>query len=65
MKTSVDKVAASILEAQAPEIRGIRVRTSWMRHLLTFLMVMGPGLIVMEADNDAGAVSTYVQSGAQ
>jgi Mn2+/Fe2+ NRAMP family transporter len=28
-------------------------------------MVMGPGLIVMEADNDAGAVSTYTQAGAQ
>ena len=28
-------------------------------------MVVGPGLIVMVADNDAGAVSTYVQAGAQ
>jgi Mn2+/Fe2+ NRAMP family transporter len=28
-------------------------------------MVFGPGLIVMEADDDAGAVSTYVQAGAQ
>ena len=28
-------------------------------------MVFGPGLIVMEADNDAGAVSTYTQAGAQ
>jgi Mn2+/Fe2+ NRAMP family transporter len=28
-------------------------------------MVFGPGLIVMEADNDAGAVSTYIQAGAQ
>jgi Mn2+/Fe2+ NRAMP family transporter len=28
-------------------------------------MVMGPGLIVMVADNDAGAVSSYVQAGAQ
>ena len=37
----------------------------WQRELLTFLMVFGPGLIVMEADNDAGAVSTYVQAGAQ
>src|SRR6202051_3131346 len=36
-----------------------------MRNTLTFLMVFGPGLIVMEADNDAGAVSTYVQAGAQ
>lgn len=35
------------------------------RDLFTFLMVFGPGLIVMEADNDAGAVSTYTQAGAQ
>jgi len=28
-------------------------------------MVMGPGLIVMEADNDAGAVSAYTQAGAE
>ena len=41
------------------------VRSRWARDLLTFLMVCGPGLIVMEADNDAGAVSTYAQAGAQ
>lgn len=46
-------------------VRGIIVHRAWRRHLLTFLMVAGPGLIVMEADNDAGAVSTYVQAGAQ
>jgi Mn2+/Fe2+ NRAMP family transporter len=45
--------------------RGWVVRSAWARSLLTFLMVFGPGLIVMEADNDAGAVSTYVQAGAQ
>jgi hypothetical protein len=28
-------------------------------------MVFCPGLIVMEADNDAGAVSTYTKAGAQ
>ena len=44
---------------------GIVVRKSWQKNLLTFLMVFGPGLIVMEADNDAGAVSTYVQAGGQ
>src|SRR5579864_4012420 len=43
----------------------IRVSNKWAAHALTFLMVFGPGLIVMEADNDAGAVSTYVQAGAQ
>lgn len=38
---------------------------SFKRSLIGFLLVMGPGLIVMEADNDAGAVSTYTQAGAQ
>jgi Mn2+/Fe2+ NRAMP family transporter len=41
------------------------VRNPQLRKLASFLMVFGPGLIVMEADNDAGAVSTYVQAGAQ
>src|SRR5580693_334081 len=45
--------------------RGVVVRNNWTRNLLTFAMVFGPGLIVMEADNDAGAVSTYIQAGAQ
>jgi Mn2+/Fe2+ NRAMP family transporter len=43
----------------------ISVSSKWVARILTFLMVAGPGLIVMEADNDAGAVSTYVQAGAQ
>ncbi len=33
--------------------------------LTHFLMVAGPGLIVMVADNDAGAISTYTESGAR
>jgi len=41
------------------------VKSARTRNFLTFLMVFGPGLIVMEADNDAGAVSTYTQAGAQ
>ena len=45
--------------------RGVAVRSPLARKLVTFLMVFGPGLIVMEADNDAGAVSTYIQGGAQ
>jgi Mn2+/Fe2+ NRAMP family transporter len=58
-------LTAVALETPAADVRGIMVRSPWARHLLTFLMVFGPGLIVMEADNDAGAVSTYVQAGAQ
>ena len=52
-------------EAGTMPVRGRVVKSKWMRDLLTFLMVFGPGLIVMVADNDAGAVSTYSQAGAQ
>src|ERR1039458_5565713 len=48
-----------------PEPQGIAVRHKWQKHLLTYLMVFGPGLIVMVADNDGGAVSTYMQAGGQ
>src|SRR5580693_9441734 len=51
--------------AASVSARPIRVSNRWAAHALTFLMVFGPGLIVMEADNDAGAVSTYTQAGAQ
>jgi Mn2+/Fe2+ NRAMP family transporter len=44
---------------------GVVVHSTWQKHVVTFLMVFGPGLIVMEADNDAGAVSTYMQAGGQ
>ncbi|HEY4051878.1 MAG TPA: Nramp family divalent metal transporter [Acidobacteriaceae bacterium] len=51
--------------AATPAANGVVVRRTWQKHVLTFLMVFGPGLIVMEADNDAGAVSTYMQAGGQ
>ena len=53
------------VEAEVMPVRGRVVKSKWSRDLLTFLMVFGPGLIVMVADNDAGAVSTYSQAGAQ
>ena len=58
-------VPASGLETEVLPVRGRVVKSKWARNLLTFLMVFGPGLIVMVADNDAGAVSTYSQAGAQ
>lgn len=58
--------ATSPLATTATPARPGRVaRSRAMYRLLTFLAVVGPGLIVMEADNDAGAISTYVQAGAQ
>jgi Mn2+/Fe2+ NRAMP family transporter len=44
---------------------GRTVGSRWSHRLLSFLVVAGPGLIVMVADNDAGAISTYTQAGAQ
>ncbi len=41
------------------------VRSRLAQRFLSFMMVFGPGLIVMVADNDAGAVSSYTQAGAQ
>jgi hypothetical protein len=38
-------------------------RRSWRARLLTLLAIMGPGLIVMVGDNDAGGVVTYAQAG--
>ncbi|HTQ55961.1 MAG TPA: Nramp family divalent metal transporter [Bryobacteraceae bacterium] len=58
-------MTAAGVETDVIPARGRVVKSKWMRDLLTFLMVFGPGLIVMVADNDAGAVSTYSQAGAQ
>ncbi|HMJ39476.1 MAG TPA: divalent metal cation transporter, partial [Verrucomicrobiae bacterium] len=38
-------------------------RRTWRRRLLTLAAIVGPGLIVMVGDNDAGGVSTYAQAG--
>jgi len=38
-------------------------RTSWTARLRTLLAILGPGLIVMVGDNDAGAFGTYTQAG--
>ena len=38
-------------------------RRSWGARLLTLLAIVGPGLIVMVGDNDAGGVATYAQAG--
>ena len=35
------------------------------RRLLIFLAVLGPGIIVMVADNDAGGITTYTTTGAK
>ena len=38
-------------------------RHGWRARTIALLAIMGPGLIVMVGDNDAGGVSTYAQAG--
>ncbi|HUC38110.1 MAG TPA: NRAMP family divalent metal transporter [Acidimicrobiales bacterium] len=67
-----ENASAVLDEAHLGDIQGalgtIRVhdtspRRSWRARLLTLLAVIGPGLIVMVGDNDAGGVATYAQAG--
>ncbi|MEI9981768.1 MAG: Nramp family divalent metal transporter [Aliidongia sp.] len=41
----------------------IAPRTNWWARATTFFAILGPGLIVMVGDNDAGAFGTYTQAG--
>ena len=76
--TSVNEFAAApgssavLDEAHLGDIKGalgtilngdIAPRASWAARLRTLLAIVGPGLIVMVGDNDAGAFSTYTQAG--
>ncbi len=38
-------------------------RRTWRRRILTLMAILGPGIIVMVGDNDAGGVTTYSQAG--
>ena len=70
---AADHDSAAVLDsAHVGDIRGalgtIRVDDSAPRRgprakLLTLLAIVGPGLIVMVGDNDAGAFATYTQAG--
>ncbi|MDH6111968.1 Mn2+/Fe2+ NRAMP family transporter [Kitasatospora sp. MAP12-15] len=72
LTTSAPTRAAVLDDAHVGDIRGalgsIRLddtapRTGLSAKLKTLLAIMGPGLIVMVGDNDAGAFATYGQAG--
>jgi Mn2+/Fe2+ NRAMP family transporter len=44
-------------------VSDVTPRRTWRRRLLTLLAILGPGIIVMVGDNDAGGVTTYSQAG--
>ena len=45
------------------KLSDVTPRRTWRRRLLTLAAIIGPGIIVMVGDNDAGGVSTYAQAG--
>jgi Mn2+/Fe2+ NRAMP family transporter len=60
----LDQAHLGDIEGALGRIRvGDEHRSGWRRRLVTFLAIVGPGLIVMVGDNDAGGVSTYSQAG--
>jgi Mn2+/Fe2+ NRAMP family transporter len=63
---------AALDDAHAGDIHGafgtirrhdVGPRSGWGSRLRTLLAILGPGLIVMVGDNDAGAFGTYAQAG--
>jgi Mn2+/Fe2+ NRAMP family transporter len=51
--------------ARTISLRNRAPRRTWWARLLTFAAILGPGIIVMTGDNDAGGVQTYTQAGQQ
>jgi Mn2+/Fe2+ NRAMP family transporter len=76
MTTNIQMVepvkAAALDSAHIGSIRGafgtiphgdIAPRKTWRQRFITLLAILGPGLIVMVGDNDAGGFATYAQAG--
>jgi len=72
MTTAMEDRTAVLDSQHVGDIRGalgtIRLEDTAPRrglsaHLKTLLAIVGPGLIVMVGDNDAGAFATYGQAG--
>jgi Mn2+/Fe2+ NRAMP family transporter len=70
--TSADDRGAQLDSAHVGDIRGgfgtihehdVGPRKNWWARFKTLLAILGPGLIVMVGDNDAGAFGTYTQAG--
>ncbi|NIF51734.1 NRAMP family divalent metal transporter [Burkholderia sp. Ax-1724] len=71
--TNLSSARSAVLDsAHVGDIKGalgtiahhdVAPRTNWWARVRTLLAILGPGLIVMVGDNDAGAFGTYTQAG--
>lgn len=55
---------ARIRAEDQARVAALRQSPNWTKRLLLLLTLVGPGILVMIADNDAGGVITYAQTGA-
>jgi NRAMP (natural resistance-associated macrophage protein)-like metal ion transporter len=64
-RSVLDRAHRGDIEGALGRIRSFDTgpRLSIRRRLATLLVIMGPGLVVMVADNDAGGLSVYAQAG--
>src|SRR5947209_14224839 len=62
-RPTLDSAAAGDIQGAFGTIRVDSGTRSLRSRLLALLAIIGPGLIVMVGDNDAGGVATYAQAG--
>jgi NRAMP (natural resistance-associated macrophage protein)-like metal ion transporter len=62
-RSVLDPAHADEIEGAFGTLRGQDARRGLRSRLLALLAIIGPGLIVMVGDNDAGGVATYSQAG--
>lgn len=55
---------ARIRAEDQARIAELRESPNWFKRILLLLTLIGPGILVMVADNDAGGVITYAETGA-
>ncbi|OPG14961.1 NRAMP family divalent metal transporter [Ferroacidibacillus organovorans] len=61
---SIDSEDAAIRAKDQARIDTLRQKRGWLSRILLGFVLIGPGVLVMIADNDAGGVITYSQTGA-
>ncbi|HTI14882.1 MAG TPA: divalent metal cation transporter, partial [Dictyobacter sp.] len=65
IRSSRERSSQEANEKQSIQTNAIGITSSPLQHILLWTAIIGPGLMVMFADTDAGSIITAAQSGAQ